>query len=431
MSEDYNFIGYKGDNEPYTPVLVTLPDGSGYYWTGAYIYYFPDVSNLDVPTYGYQVEANEAWSFTSRDNWLNGSQATLQAAFISAVNAGQTWEPLTDTNKFCIPVIQHGKKNSWVEKIPVPDYNKLSSVVISPATSSATVGTAYSQLFTTTCQEGDDGSYSYSWSASGSTSGMSLDNATIANPTLSGTPTTSGSITLTVLVTDSYGNKATSSSTVSIATGAAHATSGTVSLSNSSATVGSAFSCTASLIDLVEPDDGTYTYAWSFNGDSNGLTFDNIKSKTPTISGTPTTATSLPVRCSVKDSYGNYATITPESIVISAATPTGINITGDSAVIHAGNQSTYSTHGKPYSRNWWVTIADSSGGSVTDDGTLTYLWYWIDNTTGTGLVFDPDNAANIMIDGTPTKAGQAHMQCDITDVYGNKVTAPSQGISIS
>lgn len=525
---DYDFMSNDG---VHTPVLV-----GNYFWTGAYIYYFPDVSNLDVPTYGYQVKNNESWSFTSRDNWLHADQATLQAAFISAVQNGQTWEPLTDRSKFCTPVIQHGKVNLWVEVVPT-NYNTVSSISVSPTTSSATVGSSYSQLFTSTCYEADDGSYSYVWTATGATGGLSLDNAAIASPTLSGVPTASGSVYLDVIVTDSYGNKANAEVSLVIADAAPvynHVSSVTVTPIETDYTSGDSMN----QVFTANPspvDDGSYSYYWHWSKSSAGTLTPSADGKTCTLTGTaPATAGTYIVMCDVTDSYnhtvystsaygkvvvsapakailtsaafspktasftqnsdvgtytntivcdapddGSYTYAAPKlsgnaaagltatisgstvtitgtpttagtaycdvtvtdsyatkrgaelAITINAATPTGINISGDTATIHAGNQSTYTTHGKPYSRNWWVTMANASGGSVTDDGTLTYLWYWIDNTTGTGLVFDPDDAANIMIDGTPTKAGQAHMQCDITDVYGTTITAPSQGISIS
>ncbi|MDM2823166.1 hypothetical protein OGX96_19030 [Citrobacter sp. Cpo100] len=292
---DTNFKGY--EKGKYTPVLV-----GNYYWTGAYIFYFPDVSDLDSPTYGYQVDDNEAWSFTTRDNWLYADQATLQSAFIDAVNSGQTWNALKDTNKYSIPVIQHGTKNRWVDEIPTT-YNTVTSVSISPATSTATVGTAYSQLFKSTCSEADDGSYTYLWTATGVTGGLQLDNATIASPTLSGTPTASGSAYLSVTVTDSYGNKATSESTITVAAKATNViNSVTVSPTECDFTVGDVLDQVFT-VSLSPVDDGSYSYSWSFGGSAIGTLTPSSDGKSCTLTGTLAKSGTYYVKCTVTDAY--------------------------------------------------------------------------------------------------------------------------------
>ncbi|EDT6682831.1 hypothetical protein UJ50_001704 [Salmonella enterica subsp. enterica] len=505
---DYNFTA---PLEGFIPVLC-----GNYYFTGAYVYYFPDVSNLDFRTYGYQTNEGGgiAW-FGS--NYKNASEQDLTDKFISLAQSGYDWGGILEGNT-CYPFIQHGTANNFssdtdfknlvyiksvsISSLPdgestqaysadvsltmdypdwytkykykyvlsgkgsgglsvvddrkgnatvsgtptnggsvtltatVTDYSNRSisastsfnvsgdsaaevkSVVISPASSSATVGTAYTQQFTTTCQEGDDGSYSYSWSASGSTSGMSLDDATSSSPTLSGTPTTSGSITLTVLVTDSYGNKATNTSTVSIADAAPvynHLDSVSVSPSTASATAGSSFSQVFTVIPSPS-DDGSYTYTW--NSVSDGLSITK-NGDTATVSGVPTDAGSVTVSGFATDSYGKQhgasATITVE-----AATPTGEHLTGVSAVEQGqGSNPGHPVKGKAFAGRY-LKVAPTPA----DDGTYIYNWYWSSGKEGgyNGMTMTGGDTAEIYWYGTPTESGAYTLSCDVTDVWNTTYT---------
>lgn len=185
-------------------------------------------------------------------------------------------------------------------------------------------------------------------------------------------------------------------------------------------------------------DDGSYTYAApKLSGNAAAGLTATISGATVTITGTPTTAGTAYCDVTVTDSYATKRGA-ELSITINAATPTGINIAGSSIVVGAGTASTYNQTGKPYSRNWFIkTFTSSTGSAITDDGTLIYKWNWVkdtkDNYTGDqiGLVFDPDDAANIMIDGTPTKASACHLTVSATDVYGNTITSGEQGLTIN
>ncbi|WP_302421305.1 putative Ig domain-containing protein [uncultured Citrobacter sp.] len=281
----------------------------------------------------------------------------------------------------------------------------LKSVSISPATSSATVGTAYTQKFTTTCQEGDDGSYSYSWSASGSTSGMSLDNATIAAPTLSGTPTTSGSITLTVLVTDSYGNKATSSSTVSVAAAAPVIESCSISPTTSTATVGTAYSQVFTLTG--SPSDAVDHYQWNklSGAATDGLTL-STSAGTAAISGTPTTAGSFTLSGFAYDSQGHYKSATATITVSAAGNPAGTLIPANCS----NNVPTTLdvTVGQAFTQQVDLTLDGA------DDGTYQYSWFLNGNGGGFGTIYS---------DAALTKAvTQQSFQAGLQTVYFSTVS---------
>lgn len=405
FTPDTNFIGATPNGVAYTPVLV-----GQYYWTGAYIFYFPDVSNLDVPTYGYQVKNNEAWSFTTRCNWLHADQSTLQQAFITAVNNGQTWERLTD-GKYSIPVIQHGKKNYWVDEVP-NTHNQISSVSISASSSSATVGTAFTDTFTTTCNQPDDGSYSYQWTATGATGGLTLDNTTIANPTISGTPTTAGNLELSVTVTNSFNNKATSSVDVSVIAAAPVISSCSISPATATATVGSAFSQVFTLTG--NPADAVDHYQWNnISGAATaGLTLTK-GTNTATVSGTPTTAGGFTVNGFAYDSYGHYKSATA-TVTVNAAP----------VVLTASISPTVSN-------DYTTGVSSKDTCTVTTNATTpNYVWsVYIDGAK------DSTQTAALTGQGTATasltlNAGKVHsncwFQCDVTDsATGQSATVKS------
>lgn len=384
--------------------------------------------------------ASGVWSWTSSNTAVatvaktGTDTATSSTAIATGVKAGTTTitATLSGTDSEGKAFTTSGTATLTVNAAPASKA-KLTSItsITYPNGINCIAGTAFdSGVPVVVCDDVDDGSYTYKW-ASYSMSGIGGLSVDASTGRVTGTPSQAGTGQLSCTVTDSYKNSqikyVTFTATASSSKVALQSVS--VSVNNTTATVGTFY--TGQITPTLNPTNATgvtTTYQLNSDGAAAGL---SVNSSTGAISGTPSAAGSYYATCTSIDDSGNTRhPSSPVTITVNSA-PTGISLSGDTSIIHAGNQSTYSTHGKPYSRNWWVTIANSSGGNVTDDGTLTYLWYWIDNTTGTGLVFDPDNEANIMIDGTPTKAGQAHMQCDITDIYGTTITAPAQGISIS
>lgn len=416
---DYDFNPWGGQDA--IPVLM-----GNYYWTGAYIYYFPDVSNLDVRAWGYQTVNDEPCFWYGSDNkaWRTATPQQLTDAFIKMINSGVTFEPLT-SNEYCNPYIQHGTNYNMDDSIPTTS-SIITSVSISPATASATVGTAFSQQYNTACEEGDDGSYSYLWSASGSVAGLSLSDATSASPILSGVPAMAGNAYLTVTVTDSYGNKATDETAITIADAAPvfnHLTGVIASINNTTATVGAAYTGTVTATPTPS-DDGSYTY--SYSGSANGLTVN----ATGVISGTPTASGDVTFTATVTDSYNTSKSATATVTIEDAAPVEPATLKSASAEQVTGKVG--SVFDAPI-----VFDLDED-----DDGTYTYTFTTINgNSTGGGYVYGSVNGAlttgvaypsqtfkisTYPEGGNPTKAGSPSIQLTIKDTYNNSkpVTVP-------
>jgi hypothetical protein len=170
---------------------------------------------------------------------------------------------------------------------------------------SGTVGSPYP--LTTLAATG--GTPPYSWSASGLPAGLTADPKT---GVISGIPTTGGSLTVNVHVTDSAAGTASKSFTITVTSNLAIATqqlpNGTVDASY--------------LPTMLAATGGAAPYSWSISGLPAGL---NIDSKTGIISGSPTTAGNFTAIVQVNDSASQTAskslllTVSPRLQVI---TPT-------------------------------------------------------------------------------------------------------------
>jgi uncharacterized repeat protein (TIGR01451 family) len=155
---------------------------------------------------------------------------------------------------------------------------------------SGEVGIAYSDTLTAT-----GGTGTLTWSVGSGTlpPGLTLNSST---GVLAGTPTTGGSYTFTVKITDAFGGTATKSATVVIASG--------LTLSNPappSAQAGIAYT------DTLTATGGTSPFTWSISGGSlpSGIT---LNSSTGVLSGTPTSAGLYSFTVKVTDSFGQSAT---------------------------------------------------------------------------------------------------------------------------
>jgi plastocyanin domain-containing protein len=159
---------------------------------------------------------------------------------------------------------------------------------------SGTVGTSYSQAVDV------DGVFPpFVWSVvSGSLPpGLSLPTATAGNGTISGTPTTAGTYSFTVQVTDVIGDMSDQALSITIGQPAVPLAVTTVSLPG--ATVGEAYS------QALAASGGTSPYTWSVQGGSlpSGLALSN----SGTISGTPTAAGTYSFTVRVTDAAGATA----------------------------------------------------------------------------------------------------------------------------
>ncbi|HTB96593.1 MAG TPA: putative Ig domain-containing protein [Terracidiphilus sp.] len=257
-----------------------------------------------------------------------------------------------------------------------------SALTITSTLPNGTVGVSYSAPISAS-----DGTAPYTCSLTGTLpAGLTLTGCTV-----SGTPTTAGSSTVTVKVTDSGSpaQNATQSDTIVIAPATL-----TISGILPNGTVGVGYSAT------IGASGGTKPYTCSITGTlPAGLTLSGC-----TVSGTPTTAGSSPITVKVTDagspaqnaSAGETIVINPAPLTITGTLPNGTVGTGYTATITAtGGTSPYSC-------------------SIT--GTLP-----------AGLILN-----GCTISGTPTTAGSSSVTVTVTDSGSPAQTASSnQTITIN
>jgi prepilin-type N-terminal cleavage/methylation domain-containing protein len=251
-------------------------------------------------------------------------------------------------------------------------------IIATPATQNSAVGTAITSLQLTA----SGGVTSYTWSATGYPAGLNFNTST---GKFTGTPTAGGTYSVTVTVTDSGAQSATTSAFIwkvlSIASPPASLT-----------------SARGAVIPNVYPRavNGSGNYTWSATGYPAGLTF---STSTGQFSGTPSTGsnttytftlvvtdgtTSLSTSMSITWLITNVANITsPNSNQLSSVnvatslTPASANYTGTSP--------TWSATGLPTG----ITIDPTTGimsGTPTAVGTYTVALKR--QSTGTGAVSD-------------------------------------------
>jgi prepilin-type N-terminal cleavage/methylation domain-containing protein len=159
--------------------------------------------------------------------------------------------------------------------------------VPAPGTVSSAGGVAYSRTFTVT-----GGTAPYTWTATGLPAGLSLAAAT---GVVSGTPTTVGSGTVTLTVTDRFGQTASQAFTWTVP---ALTYAGFTPPATTHGVAISAVTLTAS--------GGVKAYTWSATGLPAGLT---LTSSTGVISGTPATPGTYAVTTTVTDARGTAITV--------------------------------------------------------------------------------------------------------------------------
>ena len=248
----------------------------------------------------------------------------------------------------------------------------------------ATVNAPYS---VTLAGAGGNGVYTWSTTSQGTTSLLSLNLTLSSGGVISGTPTSTGSISVPITVQD--GQSHSTSATFSItATNALTVTTTTLPL----AYTGSAYSQT------LGAAGGTGSgYTWSTTGASNLATFNLTLSSGGVVSGTPASTGTASFTAKVTDSANNTATQAlsfvvdaPLSITTSTTLPAGYN-------------------GLSYSQ----TLA-ASGGSGSG-----YTWALANGTNlPTGLTLSGNS-----ISGKPTATGTTNFSLKVTDSVGGSTTS--------
>jgi hypothetical protein len=176
------------------------------------------------------------------------------------------------------------------------------------------VGVAYSGSVSAT-----GGTPQYSFTASGLPDGLSMS----AGGAVSGTPTTAGTFTVNVTVTDTAGGTARATYSIKITNPPPQLTTPTAP----NGTVGSPYSATFTAIN------GTPPYTFTATGQPSTLTM----SASGTLSGTPTAPASFNLTVTVKDASGVTATKSyPVTIGLPATPP--LNIAGINLTVNPAQQ---------------------------------------------------------------------------------------------
>ncbi len=246
---------------------------------------------------------------------------------------------------------------------------------LSCASSSATVGTAYSSALAAL---GGVSPYTFSISSGSLPPGLTLNTSTGA---ITGSPTTGGSYSYSGKVKDSSGATATASCSITVASAT---TPLSVSCASSSATVGTAYSSALVASGGVSP----YTYSISTGSLPPGLT---LNTSTGAITGTPTTSGPYSYTAKVVDSTSASAT-TSCSITVTAA-PLSVSCASSSATVGSAYTSALVASGgvSPYTYSISVgslppglTLNTSTGaitGSPTTGGPYSYTAKVVDSTS--------------------------------------------------
>ena len=241
--------------------------------------------------------------------------------------------------------------------------SNVSGAAITPVTNSATDSQTGATL---------------TWSATGLPAGLSINSST---GTISGTPTTAGSNSVTIKATDGSGFNGTAAFSWTITNN--------VSVTNPGSQSSLSGSAIASLSNSATDSQTGSTLTWSATGLPAGL---SINSSTGTISGTPTTAGTWSVTITATDGGGFHGSAT-----------FSWTVTNNISVTNPGSQSNVSGSAIASLTN---SATDSQTGS-----TLTW--------TATGLPAGLSiNSSTGTISGTPTTAGTSSVTITATDGGG-------------
>ena len=195
--------------------------------------------------------------------------------------------------------------------------------------------------------------YTFSLSSGSLPSGLSLS----ASGVISGTPTTTGTSSFTVKLTDANGQTTTKAATITIATGVT-----TNFAAPPSGSIGTAYSYT------LTATGGTTPYTWSVNSGTlpPGITL----SSAGVLSGTPTTTGSYTFSVSVVDANNGVSTASI-TLVITAAPVLTISSTASASTTTPGSVVTYTITATNAGTVAYTgaTFTDSLSG-VLDDATF-------------------------------------------------------------
>jgi hypothetical protein len=342
---------------------------------------------------------NTAYSGTITASGGSGSGYTwtvtgLSDGLTSSNTGGTLTISGTPTSASTVTFTVSVKDSSGSSAGPITYTITVNSVLTLPATNpatlpgNATTGTAYSG---TIIASGGSGT-GYVFTVTGLPSDGLSFSANGGTLTISGTPTTTGPVTVNVSVKDSLGNSAGPIAyTINVYNPLVLPAADPNTLP-STGTVNGSYSGT-----IVATGGSGSGYTWTVTGLSDGLTSSN-NGATLSITGSPTSASTVTFQASVKDSVGNSAG--PITYTINVYNP---------LTLPAPNPATLGEGivGAAYSGT--VTAAGGSGSG--------YTW------TVTGLPADglnySTNGTTLTVTGTPTSATTVTFNATVKDSVGN------------
>jgi len=258
--------------------------------------------------------------------------------------------------------------------------------VTNPAGNSGVAGSPFSETFT---QSGGIGTTTFSLASGTLPTGLTLSSGGV----LSGTPTQTGTFTITVKATDANGCSGTGPTyTLTIACQTITVTNPAVS----TGTAGTPFSQSFTQSGAV----GTATFSIASGTLPSGLTL----SASGVLSGSPTQSGSFPITVKVTDSNGCTGTGPTYTLVITCQTITVTNPANNSGTV-----------GSPFSETFTQSGAN---------GTATFT---TSSTLPTGLNL---SAAGVL-SGTPTQTGTFPIVVTVTDSNGCTGTGPTYTLVIN
>jgi uncharacterized repeat protein (TIGR01451 family) len=244
-----------------------------------------------------------------------------------------------------------------------------------PAPPAGWTHTVYSDTLT---ESGGTSPFTWSVSSGSLPAGISLS----PDGNLTGTPTTVGTASFTVKVTDAKGQSATQPASIGISAGVS-----TTFTAPPAAVIGSAYS------DTLTAAGGTAPYTWSVNAGS--LPPGIALSSAGVLSGTPTSTGTYPFTVNVIDKNNGIATTSITLVVGSGLTL---------------------TFGTPPSGQVGTAYTDTL---TAAGGTAPYTWSVSAGTPPAGITL---NAATGVLSGTPTTGGTANFTIKVTDAAGQTAT---------
>jgi len=258
--------------------------------------------------------------------------------------------------------------------------------VTNPSNAAGTVGTPFSASF---AQSGGIGSVTFSLASGALPNGVAL----ASNGTLSGTPTQSGTFTVTVTATDANGCSGTSAPyTLTIACQVITVT----NPSNAAGTVGTPFSASFAQSGGI----GTVTFSLATGTLPNGVTL----ASNGTLSGTPTQPGTFTVTVTATDANGCSGTSAAYTLTIACQTITVTDPSVAAGTVDAPFSQTFTESGA-------IGVANFSLASGTLPAGLTL------STTG-------------ILSGTPQAPGTFTITVTVTDANGCSGTSAPYTLTI-